>query len=267
MEDGNFIKFLGTAGARFVVARQLRSSAGTFINVCGKKVILDPGPGTLVRLASSRPKIDITEIDGIILTHAHIDHSSDVNVLIDGMTTGGINKKGVLFAAEECLNGEDAVVLKYLRNFPEDIVVLKGNSDYSLGELKFTTSIRHEHPAETYGIKFNVDGAVVSFIVDTGFFTGLLQSYAESDIIIINTVMLNPHESPRIKHLCIDDVKKIISGIKPRKVILTHFGMTMLKAKPWKVAEKLGKELGMDVVSASDGMKFAIGGETGACEL
>ena len=38
MEGESFLKFLGTAGARFVVARQLRSSAGTFIRIHGKKV-------------------------------------------------------------------------------------------------------------------------------------------------------------------------------------------------------------------------------------
>ncbi|HBQ28399.1 MAG TPA: MBL fold hydrolase, partial [Desulfotomaculum sp.] len=31
--EENFIKFLGTAGARFVVAKQLRSSGGTLISL------------------------------------------------------------------------------------------------------------------------------------------------------------------------------------------------------------------------------------------
>ena len=35
-KDNNFIKFLGTAGARYVVARQLRSSAGIWMNIEGK---------------------------------------------------------------------------------------------------------------------------------------------------------------------------------------------------------------------------------------
>jgi hypothetical protein len=38
--------------------------------------------------------------------------------------------------------------------------------------------------------------------------------------------------------------------------ILTHFGMTMIKAKPWVVAAELEKELGLKVIAASDGMKI-----------
>ena len=254
----NFVKFLGTAGARFVVAKQLRSSAGTFLRICGKNLLMDPGPGTLVRLAKSRPKIEVTELDAIILTHMHIDHSSDVNVVIDAMTNGGLNRRGTLFATEECLSGDNKVVLKYLRGFLEDIVVLKENSEYRLGDMRFRTSLRHEHPAETYGIKFDVDGETVSFLVDTGFFPELARGYAGSGILIINTVMLKPHKSPRIKHLSVGDVKRLITEIRPKKVILTHFGMTMLRAKPWKVADELKDELGIDVTAASDGMKLEI---------
>jgi ribonuclease BN (tRNA processing enzyme) len=258
VEGDNFVKFLGTAGARFVVAKQLRSSAGTFLRIHGKNVLIDPGPGTLVRLAKSRPKIEVTELDAIILTHMHIDHSSDVNVLIDAMTNGGLNRGGTLFTTAECLNGENAVVLKYLRGFLEDIVVLKENSEYRLGDMRFWTSFRHEHPAETYGIKFDVDGETLSFLVDTGFSPKLARGYAGSDILIINTVMLKPHNSPRIKHLSVDDVRKLVAEIKPKKVILTHFGMSMLRAKPWEVADELQDELGIDVTAASDGMKLEI---------
>lgn len=56
--------------------------------------------------------------------------------------------------------------------------------------------------------------------------------------------------------LCLDDTKKIIGEVRPRVAILTHFGMTILRAKPWKLAEQLGKELGLKVIAASDGMMF-----------
>ena len=65
MGGDSFIKFLGTAGARFVVARQLRSSAGIFLKFQSKNIILDPGPGTLARCASSRPSIDASELDAV----------------------------------------------------------------------------------------------------------------------------------------------------------------------------------------------------------
>jgi len=98
MTGEDHIKFLGTAGARFVVARQLRASAGVFIKMKGSNIILDPGPGTLVRCAKSKPPIDIAALDAVILSHAHIDHTNDANILIDAMTGGGLKKRGILFA-------------------------------------------------------------------------------------------------------------------------------------------------------------------------
>ncbi|HHT9154100.1 MAG TPA: hypothetical protein ACFYEM_11335, partial [Candidatus Hypogeohydataceae bacterium YC40] len=56
--ETNFIKFLGTAGARFVVSTQLRASGGIWFSLDGVNIIGDPGPGCLVRCTSSRPKMN-----------------------------------------------------------------------------------------------------------------------------------------------------------------------------------------------------------------
>jgi ribonuclease BN (tRNA processing enzyme) len=174
------------------------------------------------------------------------------------MTGGGWRKRGVLFAPAECISGELSVLLNYLRGFLEDIVVLEEDREYRLGDLVFSTSVRHQHPAETYGIKFNIDGRIVSFLVDTKFFPGLMESYKGSDVMIFNVVRYMPHVSAEVMHLNIDDVKNIISTIKPGKAILTHFGRTMLKARPWELAGRLAIELGTEVTAASDGMTVFI---------
>jgi hypothetical protein len=66
----SFIKFLGTAGARFVTMRQLRSGAGVLYSLRGFHFPLDPGPGTLVRCASSRPRMAILTHFGISMLRA-----------------------------------------------------------------------------------------------------------------------------------------------------------------------------------------------------
>jgi hypothetical protein len=40
--------------------------------------------------------------------------------------------------------------------------------------------------------------------------------------------------------------------------VLTHFGMTMLRAKPWELAEALTEELGIEVLAARDGMTLEL---------
>jgi len=251
----NYIKFLGTAGARFVVAKQLRASGGVYMELMGKRIILDPGPGTLVRCASSRPKIDVTKLDWIILTHIHIDHSNDVNVLIDAISEGGLKKRGILFAPKEALEGKNAVVFQYVQSFLKDIVILEPDRRYEMDGLIFYTSTKHEHPVDTCGIMFDLDGRRISFMVDTKFFPGLIESYKGSNVLVMNVVRFKPHEKLDIQHLCVDDARELIKAIKPEKAILTHFGMTMIKAGPYNIARVLTEETGIEVVAASDGMK------------
>ncbi len=261
MEESDYIKFLGTAGARYVVAKQLRSSAGVFLHLNGQNIIMDPGPGTLVRCAASRPKIDLAMLDAIILTHLHIDHTNDANILIDAMTEGGVKKKGVLFAPDGCLQGENTVVLRYLRGFLQEIVTLQESRQYGIGDLSFSTSIRLDHNVETYGLKFNLGGQKLSFIADTRNFPELIEDFRGSDILVLNVVRHSlkgtmPIQPFRIPHLSLDDAQEIIAKIRPKKAVLTHFGMTMLRSKPWEMTQKMSDEIGIEVIAASDGMRL-----------
>lgn len=246
----DFLKFLGTAGARFVMIKQLRASGGIWVSYKGTNVLIDPGPGSIVRVSSSRPKLDPSKLDAIILTHRHLDHSGDINVMIEAMTEGGFKKKGVVFCPADAIES-DPVILKHVLNFPEKIEILEADRKYGVGEFEFTTSMRHIHPAQTYGIKFKLKRLSVSLLSDTKYFEGLLSFY-KTDILIINVVFFEPRAG--IDHLSLLEAKELIGRIKPKKAVLTHFGMTMLKAKPHMQAQELTKSLGIEVLAAYDGM-------------
>ena len=83
-ELSDTITFLGTAGARFVVIRQFLASGGAWLNLGNTQILLDPGPGSLVQAA--KRKLDPAKLAAIILSHRHLDHSGDINIMIEAMT-------------------------------------------------------------------------------------------------------------------------------------------------------------------------------------
>jgi ribonuclease BN (tRNA processing enzyme) len=111
--------------------------------------------------------------------------------------------------------------------------------------------MKHIHPVLTYGLKFNLKNTSVSLLTDTKYFPQLLDFY-KTDILIICVVFLVPREG--IDHLSLSDAEILIREIKPKKAILTHFGMTMLKSKPHIQAQDLSKKIGVEVLAAYDGM-------------
>jgi phosphoribosyl 1,2-cyclic phosphodiesterase len=248
----NKIKFLGTAGARFVVMKQTRKSGGIWISLDDTNLLLDPGPGSLVRCLASKPKLNPRELDAILISHRHIDHTNDVNIMIEAMTSGGYKKKGFVFAPKEAFD-DDPVILNYVRKYIEKIQILKEKGTYKIRNLKIETPIKHiHHGVEGYG--FNIIGKKnkISIITDTKYFKEL-ESWYNGDILIINVVFLKRNE--KFEHLCVDDVERLVSKIKPKLAIMTHFGMTMIQAKPWEIAESLTNKLGTKVIAASDGLQ------------
>ena len=69
MEDkktpADTITFLGTGGARIMVATQLLASGGMWLNLNGTEILVDPGPGCIVQ--STKQKLSADKLSAIIL--------------------------------------------------------------------------------------------------------------------------------------------------------------------------------------------------------
>ena len=243
------LTFLGTAGARIMVSKQILASGGLWLDLGGTHILLDPGPGSLVQCV--KRKLDPSKLRAIILSHRHLDHSADINVMVEAMTGGGFQRRGTVFVPADAL-GDDPVMLRYVREYPERIQVLSEGGSYDIGDVSFQTPVRHQHSVETYGLVFQTPRHAFSCIVDSKYFPELPGHY-RGELLIINTVRLEPGP---YEHLSVPDAKEIIRELRPKAAILNHFGMTMWRARPWEVAQRLSEETGVRVVAARDGMRF-----------
>ena len=239
------LTFMGTAGARFMVAKQLAASGGIYLEDGTTRISLDPGPGAIVQYA--KRKVDLTKLDAIVLSHRHLDHCGDVNVMIEAMTEGGFHRRGRLFCPSDALD-EDPVVLNYLRRFPQEIVRLQPETSYSVGDVSFTTSPRHMHQCETYGFRF---GDRLGWVTDSAYYEGIAEQH-KADVMVIHVVLMQCRAE--LPHLCLEDAERIIRDARPKRAIITHFGMTVWRAHPWELAEDLTQRTGIEVKAARDGM-------------
>ena len=256
-QDSETITFLGTGGARFMIISQLLASGGLWLNLSGTEILVDPGPGCIIQ--ATKRKLRAEKLSAIIVSHRHLDHSADVNVMVEAMTEGGQRHHGSLFAPSDALE-KDPIIFSYLKDRLDHVNALQEGKSYSIANVILSTPVRHLHPVETYGLVFKTSKHKFSIITDTSYFNGLEQSYG-GELLIINMTFLEPRSRSKddelpTDHLSVPDAERLIRELKPKVAILTHFGMTVWKAKPWEVAERLSQRTGTRVMAARDGMKF-----------
>jgi len=256
------VRFLGTGGARFVVARQIRASGGMWFRFEGApgsdvtQIHVDPGPGALVRALSAVPPCEPLQLDAIALSHKHLDHAGDVNAMIEAMTQGGWRRRGALLAPRDAFEG-DAVIFPYAAEFvPKRHYLTEKSGPYTVNDVEIFTSIRHVHGVETYGFHFRHAGATISYLPCGRFFEGLIDDYRAHapDALIIN--VLRYRDEMDVDHLTFDHARAVIAGVRPKVAVLTHFGTRMLEQRPARLARELEEELGLRVHAAVDGWNF-----------
>ena len=246
----NRITFLGSGGARVMLSTQILATGGMVISLDDTLFSLDPGPGALLNIL--KHNISPTDLHGIIISHRHLDHSADANVMIEAMTKSGLVNQGQVFAPSDALD-TDPVILKYLRKYLKEIAYLQPLSNYVINDLPFTTSMPHHHGSEeTYGFLFHGKNTTLGYIPDTAFFPELLDFY-KADVLIVSMLRL---EKSNFFHLSVDDVEVIIKSLKPNMTILTHFGIEIYKKGPDKIATYLKEKTGLEVIAAADGLEI-----------
>jgi phosphoribosyl 1,2-cyclic phosphodiesterase len=256
------VRFLGSGGARFVVARQIRASGGLWLRFgdpsgnLATQIHVDPGPGALVRALSTVPPCEPAELDAIVLSHKHLDHSGDVNVMIEAMTGGGFRPRGALLAPRDAFEGEPVIFPYAARFVPVRHILEPSSGPYRVNGVQIETSLPHRHGVETYGLHFRHAGQTLSYLPCTRYFDELIPDYRAHapDVLIVN--VLRYRDTMAVDHLTFDDARAVIAGIRPKVAILTHFGTAMLERGPDRLALELEDELGFRILAARDGWLF-----------
>ena len=250
------IVFLGTGGGKSVMFTQVRKTGGVYIELDGKKFIVDPGPGALIY--AQKLKLRPEKWDAILLSHFHPDHCTDANVLLDGISHLG-NKKPLLIAEEQCLkhNNKHESYHQCISNYHQalaDVRAAKPGSRIAVNGLGIRVN-RADHYDPTVG--FTIAGSKqIGYPSDGTYYKGQGKGY-DCDVLILNILVPKGKKAKLFKHMSVDDAIKLIKAIKkkPKLVIITHFSFWMLRSNVWAQAKIIEKATGIKTIPAEDFME------------
>ena len=248
--------FLGTAGGRTVTFKRIRNSGGILLRTKQTLVHIDPGPGAFVNFFST-PYEPWRDLSGIVLSHLHLDHSADINTLIESATESGKRKGVKLLAPRDALQGEIRVVLPYSQSLV-DVNIISEGGKYEIDNLRVEALHRHNHHGvEVYSLLFEGEGKRIIYIPCGRFESFWLNHLPEGvDLMIFNTTFYE--KRPNIDHLSVPDVVEILREKRPKKALITHFSLEMLKKNPFKVAKEIREKTDIETIAAYDGMVLEI---------
>lgn len=247
------IIFLGTAGDVHAMSKQVRGSGGIILRADDLQFHIDPGPGslTMAKIWGVNPR----ETSVVLVSHNHVGHNNDLNACVHAMTLNGLDTRGIVVAPQPVIegeNGQGAALSPYHRKLLEKVIVAAPEKRIGIQDTDIVP-IPTTHPDKAgVGYKIMTTRFTLTYSGDTAFSRDLIDHYAGSDILILNTVFPRGCEA-ETENLTMEDAVKIVEGVKPALCILTHFGKQMLAADPLQEARELQILTGVQVISARDG--------------
>lgn len=248
------LKFLGTGGGRFVTGEQLRRTGGIVVQTEEAQLHVDPGPGALVY---SHEELDEPlETDAVLVSHAHLDHSSDAEAVIEMMTEAG-DKPGAVFANETALEGHgdiEKAVSGYHQDLCSRVEELGDGAEFEFRDVTIKSQEMFHSDPLTAGIVLETDGKTVGIWTDSEYSEELLDFYRGVDTLVIYCV--KPRGESISSHVSLDEAAEIVDRVEPNTVIVTHYGYSFLMEDLDEQQEWLEDKVDAKVVFADDGMEF-----------
>lgn len=251
------ITFLGSGGGRFTAISQRRMTGGFRIDdIGGRNYHVDPGPGALIR--TYQFGLDPRELNGIIVSHAHTDHYSDAEILIESMTKGMTRDTGIIAGSESVLSGYDrwGPSISSYHQSKSDTIVLKPDEMRQMNNIRIKgTKTVHGDPTGV-GFQINYKGFKLSYTSDTGYFEGLGRHHRGADILIGS--VLRPGKKNIDGHMSTFDFINLINEVRPKVAVMTHLGLKMITSNPVSEARYIFKKTGVKTIAAYDGLSFNV---------
>jgi ribonuclease BN (tRNA processing enzyme) len=260
-----------------------RASTSYVVLLEGKpRILVDAGPGAF--LEAGKLGIDLANLDIVLLTHLHIDHSGDIPaIFLDRALTanqairfrvfgpqggglfpsttqflkllfapGGVYEYEKTFGGDETIDGTD---LQIALDSPENEIV-------SEGELRVREVATHhgDCPSIAYRVDYAHHSITFSGDMDASAIDNLQHLGLDSDLLVFHAAVLDPPNSPKILytlHTAPGQIGEAARNARVKHLLLSHIAPAVEEQRD-AVLRSIANSYKRDIKFAYDGMRIPV---------
>lgn len=238
-------------GSSAMYATVERACSGYLLDTGRARVWLDAGAGTWRNLLQY---VDYRQLGGIVLTHRHPDHVSDVFQIFHARQFGGPEPMDriPIWAPAETIER----VTGYYREFGDgfDVQAIRDGDSVEACGARFSF-VKMAHPPETVGVRVEVDGTVLAYTADTGPDADFDRLAHDADLLVAEATYQDADEHWE-GHLSASQAGKVAAQVGARSLLLTH--LPPGRDLGLSIAEAQAAAGGATVRLAADGMRLEL---------
>lgn len=243
------VTVLGSSG---MFATVERACSGYLVQTDESCLLLDCGAGTWRNLLGH---VDYRSLDGVMLSHRHPDHVSDLFQVFHARRYGSREPLPSipLWAPAETLDRLTTFAKELDEAFT--LTAIAPGDSLDAGGVSFRF-FEMAHPPETLGIRMERDGNVVAYSSDTGPGGDLARLAADADLFFCEAT-LQDSDNEWEGHMSASQAGAAAAGAGAKKLVLTH--LPPGRDAGLSLAEASKTSGGAQVQLASDGLKVELG--------
>lgn len=229
-----------------------RAASGYLLEFAGARIWIDAGGGTWRNLMEH---MDHRELDGILLSHRHPDHTIDVLQAFHARHYGSVEPMDPipLWAPQETIDHLTAYATEFGSSF--DLQAVGAGDGFGFEGARFSF-FEMAHPVDTVGVRFEHADGSFAYTADTGPEGDLVALATAVDVFICEATFQDSDDEWH-GHLRASQAGTVAAQANVGHLLLTH--LPSGRDLALSVAEAHRNCEGIPVELASDGRRIEVG--------
>jgi ribonuclease BN (tRNA processing enzyme) len=228
-------------GCRAGMPADGQASSGYLVTTASTSLLLDCGPGVATALSG----IDRPRLNGVVISHLHLDHCYDLLPVGKGLLAAGTPYPGdanppaattlappvplYVPAGGRSVLGRLAAlfpvttmpVLNRVFDLAFDVREYQPHDVFQLGDCRITMH-QLRHAAPNCGTRVDTAGGSLAYTGDTGMTDTLLELADHVDLLLCEATLASADKGPH-GHLSAEQAGQVAAAAQAGQLVLTHF--------------------------------------------